>query len=250
YEIQEFVSCIVNKSRKIFEYNGLLIKVDKFDDKCYVEFENVSNQNLKMLKDKLFLGEELNLSYYQIKKDQKDNSQSQECEIKLKINNNIDSFLINLPNKKQIFQTYLDIQDTNTKNFIYSFLPKNFDLSVYNEARIRTFNGKSYVTLKSKGGLVRNEYEKEIPNFMCANLDKLAIKGRIIKDRYDIIIKDDIVASIDNYKDRVLQVLEVEFNQNNYTPEQVIQIVKTQFPQFDFENVTNNIIYKNSSLAK
>jgi CYTH domain-containing protein len=74
--------------------------------------------------------------------------------------------LINLPNKKQIFQTYLDIQDTNTKNFIYSFLPKNFDLSVYNEARIRTFNGKSYVTLKSKGGLVRNEYEKEIPNFI------------------------------------------------------------------------------------
>lgn len=245
-----YVSCIVDKTRKVFEYNGLQIKVDKFDDKCYVEFENVSEQNQKMLKDKLLLGEEVNVSYYQMEKDKKENLSNQECEIKLKINNKIDGFLSKIPNKKQIFQTYLNLQDENTKSYVCSLLPKNLDISKYSEARIRTVSGKSYVTLKSKGGLVRNEYEKQIPSFLVRNLDKLSIKGRIKKDRYDIIIQDNIVVSIDNYLDRKLNVLEVEFDPNKYTQEEIVDIVKKQFPQLEFENVTNDIVYKNSSLAK
>ena len=245
-----YVSTIVHKTRKEFMLNGQKIKLDYLNNNCYVELDNIELSKQQELEKLLFLGEQINESYYQINMQDLETCEHNECELKLKINSKIDDLSLKTFKKSTIFQTYLNLEDKNTLEFIYSFVPQNLDISAFSEARIRTVNNKSFLTLKSKGDLIRKEYEKEIPFCLTKKLKELPTNGRIEKVRYDIINLDDVVVTLDKYLNKNLNVIEAEFDDKKYSYDYVINLIQNQFPKFKFEDVTYNINYKNSNLAK
>lgn len=242
------VSTIVRKKRKIYKLDNILIKLDNFEGNLYVEFDNISESLQKKLCSELYLLDNITQSYYELKNNQEEHS---EIELKLKISGNIDEFISkNQLIGKVISQTYLNLHDKNTINYIKSFLPNNFDISKYSEARVRTINNKQcFLTLKSDGTLKRLEFEKEIPFFVAKNLDKLSLIGSVKKVRYDIILQDFTI-SLDKYLNKDLCVAEVEFDDKLFANSDVIQKVKQILTDFNIEDVTHKQEYKNHNLAK
>lgn len=175
-----------------------------------------------------------------------------ECELKLKIIGNITEILKNYGKKAKIIkQIYFNLKDEYTREHIKNFLPRNFDFSKYAEARVRIINNKFvFLTLKSHGYLERLEFEKQIPISFLKNLDKLSIKGLINKARYDIILDEELEISIDKYLDLDLCVMEVEFDKNIISRAKIIKKIKNLFKKIEFEDITDNLNYKNSNLAK
>ena len=238
------------------------------DDEIYMEVDEKNGQILELkpcniYSDELegdeisrYLVREVDNSYYQMKKQKIEDSRfvHNECELKLKVSENVKEYIkkyCNIKDCKYINQRYLDLKNEKTIEFVQSFLPGSVDISVFSEARIRKIkNEKCYLTLKSTGYMERFEYEIEIPFCIAENLDKNVVKGLINKARYDIIHHKGITISIDVYLDRKLYIAEVEFDKSKYTEKEIVEIVKNELSDCEIENVTSNIGYKNSNLAK
>lgn len=117
------------------------------------------------------------------------------------------------------------------------------------ELRIRrsVFNGVTnyYITTKSNGNLVRNEWETEIPKWVYDSLS-VKVKSFLIKDRF-ITYRDDLKFEIDNYYFNLagLIILECEFN----TIQEANSFVLPEWIGPAVE-ITNDDYYKNKNLIK
>ena len=175
---------------------------------------------------------------------------SNECELKFKLSGDLNSFLNGKDyTKLEITQTYLNLKDIPTLNFVKTLV--NVDINLFSECRVRVMdNSQSVITLKSSGDLERRELEKQIPITSVNQLNNLSCLGKISKTRYDINIFDSVVVSIDNYRDRNLTIAEVEFDKTKIDEKDLEMFIKKYFKDFEVENVTFDKSYKNSSLAK
>lgn len=113
------------------------------------------------------------------------------------------------------------------------------------ELRIREKNGKYFMTCKDNGGLVREEWEKEIPEWMFDGLWPKTFGARIIKNRYVVDGPNGLLFEIDVFEGslRGLVVLEVEFSS-----EEVAKNFKLP-AEFNSIEVTDDKRYKNKHLA-
>lgn len=110
------------------------------------------------------------------------------------------------------------------------------------EIRVRQSEQKSYLTIKSKGGLVRSEFEYEIPSEDAEFiLNNLCGKAVITKRRYEVM-HNGIVWSVDEFLDRHsgLYLAEVELS----SPDQAIEL-----PEWVGPEVTSDSNYRNATLA-
>jgi len=121
-------------------------------------------------------------------------------------------------------------------------------LSFNPEVRIRKINngnGKEfyYLTVKSKGDMIREEFETQITNNIYYELLKKSQNETIIKQRYEIELEDGLIAELDQYKDFEFNTIEVEFENE----EQAYDFLP---PEWFGEEVTKNCKYKNRNLVK
>ena len=120
----------------------------------------------------------------------------------------------------------------------------------YSEVRIRKViddDIKYYYTVKiNVNNLVRKEEEEEIDSKTYNELENKILKDTniIVKDRY-IIPKDNLKIELDIYQGILegLKIMEVEFNNE-------IEAINFKLDGFDIKEVTNDINYKNKTLAK
>jgi CYTH domain-containing protein len=113
------------------------------------------------------------------------------------------------------------------------------------ELRLRRRGGRTcYLTAKTDGGLVRHEWEQEIPEWMFAMLWKQT-QGQLIKTRYTVRDGQRTLA-IDDYCDGLagLVTLECEFP----TEEEAASFVTPTWTAVVRE-VTMDAGYKNKALA-
>lgn len=143
----------------------------------------------------------------------------------------LSQIILNNYNREDIKQAYISTDDT--------------------EVRIRKIENvyceyKCFMTIKSKGDLVREEVEFEIPYSKYRDLIGCKMyKGNIIeKIRYKIPLENELVAELDVYGGQLFGLIsvEVEFKNkedaNNFIP-----------PRWFGEEVTKNKKYKNKNLA-
>lgn len=150
-----------------------------------------------------------------------------ECELKFKLQGNLKSFLKGKSTTKLcIVQTYLNMEDDNTLNFIKQHTSLE-DTSCFTECRVRIINKKNaFITLKSKGDLERKELEKEISLKASKQIKNLSLIGQVKKTRYDLHLMSEIIISIDNYEDRDLIIAEVEFDKNKIEQEDLEHMMR------------------------
>ena len=129
-----------------------------------------------------------------------------------------------------------------------SFVIEQFYISYCPEIRLRKRKGTEtefFITVKSKGKMVRQEHELEIDSEVYGALKKIK-KGLIIrKTRYIKKLSGNLNAEIDFYdgNHHGLKIVEVEFKNEKeakeFTP-----------PNWFLDDVTNLSEYKNSFLSK
>lgn len=123
----------------------------------------------------------------------------------------------------------------------------------YTEIRVRSIvtetDAKYYYTVKisSDSLLTRTENEFEIPEEIFMLLIDKIVPGThvIVKDRYNIVLPNNLVAELDFFYGNLngLRIVEVEFPNE----ELALNFVK---PDWFLEDVTSNKNYKNKNLAK
>jgi CYTH domain-containing protein len=174
-----------------------------------------------------------------------------ETEMKFKLTRfNPENYLIH--KKTLMTQIYLNCESDDNKTKIESYFESNLiNWSTIKEVRIRDKIPDFYLTLKSDGDLIRNEYEIKIKETDYESLKGLTNLGLIQKIRYEIIVLNDLLIEVDEYvcpeHIKGLLIAEVEFNENDYDQETIINIVSTTLGD-DIENVTFNKSYKNINL--
>lgn len=110
--------------------------------------------------------------------------------------------------------------------------------------RLRDRDGKYTFTAKSKGHMVRQEFEMELSKEEFENLFAKVSTHAIDKVRYEIDLGNKLTAELDVFagKHEGLHLVEVEFDSeeiaNAFTP-----------PQWFGEDVTADAQYKNNNLA-
>lgn len=126
----------------------------------------------------------------------------------------------------EIIQAYIAVDTTGT------------------EVRIRKIGKKYLQTVKSKGDLIRNEYEFEISKEQFDNLWLFTEGKRLKKNRYFIDIEQHTI-TIDVYDDSLngLKVAETEFK-NKEEAEAFIS------PKWFGKEVTSDNRYKNINIVK
>ena len=125
---------------------------------------------------------------------------------------------------------------------------EQFYISYEPEIRLRKKIGEKvehYLTTKSKGNLVREEYETKIPLEIYECFKHLKIGNTITKTRYIKHLSDNLEAEIDIYNGHHsgLAVVEVEFKTED-------DAIKFNPPAWFKEEITNLAEYKNSYLSK
>lgn len=118
-------------------------------------------------------------------------------------------------------------------------------LSFVPEIRIRKKGGKFYITSKGEGTQTRAELETEI-NDTTYSILSLLVQGRVIKKtRYQIPLKEDLIAELDIYHDDLegLFTVETEFCSEKQAQEFIS-------PEWFGEDVTEEKKYKNKNLAR
>lgn len=142
------------------------------------------------------------------------------------------------------------------KKFLLKNLPNNLSsyrclnliqayISTDPVIRLRNNNNEDYfLTLKSKGHLVREEIEFPLTQEQFSNLWSKIESDVIVKKRYLIPIQGNLTAELDVYEDSLegLTTVEVEFSSEaeaeSFSP-----------PSWFGKDVTHDSRYKNSSLA-
>ena len=110
--------------------------------------------------------------------------------------------------------------------------------------RVRRDNDDYYLTYKSKGLMVREEYNLPLTKAAYDKLIKKADGNIITKIRYEIPEKDNLTIELDIFEGRFAGLLlaEVEFSSEaealSYTP-----------PEWFGKDVTNDAAYHNSNMA-
>lgn len=156
--------------------------------------------------------------------------------------------------RNEIRQGYLDFNDDKMIQSEIENVFGGVDLSKIKEARIRAKgSGETthyYFTLKSDGTLSRDEFEEEIGSDRFERLWPEAKMGRIAKIRSEIDLGDGLIAEVDQYGQNLegLYTLEVEFDPEEFTLEQIIE--RVQRLDSSAENVTELKEYKNARMAK
>lgn len=144
------------------------------------------------------------------------------------------------------------------RKFLIDTLPNTIDLGKYPKrcieqgylctepvVRVRRDNDSYYLTYKSKGMMVREEYNLPLTGEAYASLIKKADGNIITKTRYEIPEKDNLTIELDLFEGKYegLILAEVEFENENdaltYIP-----------PAWFGKDVTNNPAYHNSNMAK
>ena len=112
------------------------------------------------------------------------------------------------------------------------------------EVRIRSYGGRSFLTIKSAGANVRLEEEIEIDERRFRSLWPLTAGRRIRKRRYLIPSEKDIRIELDVYRDDLsgLVTAEVEFDSDDAAGAFVA-------PQWLGREITDDPGYKNQRLA-
>ncbi|MCT4542056.1 MAG: CYTH domain-containing protein [Vallitalea sp.] len=140
-------------------------------------------------------------------------------------------FLINLP--------LIDIKAFPCVNIEQGYICTNPVI------RIRKKENSHFITYKSSGLMIRQEYEDEISKEQYDYLKKKIDYNLIIKERYYIPVTNSLTAEVDVFKDKLegLIMAEVEFPSeeiaNNFTP-----------PNWFITEVTFNSKFHNSNLCK
>lgn len=112
--------------------------------------------------------------------------------------------------------------------------------------RVRTWNDKAYLTIKSKavkGSFSRYEFEKEISVAEAEALLALAMSGKIEKTRWIVPLQDGLVCEVDEFKglNSGLVMAEVELQREDQD---------FQKPDFIGKEVTFDKRYFNSYLSQ
>ena len=141
--------------------------------------------------------------------------------------------------RKWVVDNDIDIKSLNIeKEYIieqaYLFVDKN------TEIRIRRKNDKYFLTQKSDGDLIREEFETPINESIYLFLIKNKIGNIINKSRY-VIPYDDVKIELDVF-DSGLMLAEIEFT----TVEEANKFIP---PEWFGEEVTSDKRFKNKSLA-
>ena len=102
---------------------------------------------------------------------------------------------------------------------------------------------KYFLTVKSSGGISREEYEIEISKETFEDLKK-AIKGKFLsKRRYEIPIENNKIAEFDVYDDFSEKTVEVEFDSIEEAKSFIV-------PDWFGREISGDEKYKNKSLFK
>ena len=111
--------------------------------------------------------------------------------------------------------------------------------------RVRRDNDDYYLTYKSKGLIVREEYNLPLTKEAYEHLLTKADGNIITKTRYEIPDKDDLIIELDIFEKAFegLILAEVEFN----TEEQAHSYLP---PEWFGEDVSNSPEYHNSTLSR
>ncbi len=145
------------------------------------------------------------------------------------------------------------IQDTNALSFAFKILrlskkkSKDIDTVRVRES-LSSQSKKYYLTAKTKGDFIRQEYEKEIPENIALVLIKHSNKS-ISKVRSSVTV-DDLKFEFDFYFERAdrLKICEIEVkNDKNYA--KILKIFENYF-KIQAKDVTCIKEYKNFNLAK
>jgi adenylate cyclase len=110
------------------------------------------------------------------------------------------------------------------------------------EVRVRRHGDRCTLTVKGAGGLARTEVELSLSEDEFAALWPLTAGRRVVKTRVVHPLRDDLVAELDTFEDRVLVLVEVEFS----SVEQACDFVP---PAWFGRDVTDDPAYKNRHLA-
>lgn len=147
-----------------------------------------------------------------------------EIERKFLVNDNINKLDLNKYEKREISQYYLALDP---------------------EIRVRKSNNKCYLTVKSKGGLIRNENEREVSLEFYEHFKCHAFGNIVIKTRYVIPINDKLNIELDIYHDFLngLKVAEIEFESKKQAED------FKDYPSYFEKEVTDVLNYKNVYLA-
>jgi len=144
----------------------------------------------------------------------------------------IDSQQIKKSNRvKFIEQTYL------------SFEPEVRIRKVTNKSFILFRNNFYYLTVKSEGNMIRNEFEIKISKRIYKELLNKAENKTIIKRRYEVQLENGLIAEIDEYKDFDFNTVEVEFKNEEQARNFIV-------PEWFGIDITRNNQYKNKNLAR
>lgn len=117
-------------------------------------------------------------------------------------------------------------------------------LSTEPVVRVRKDNDEYYLTYKSKGLMVREEYNLPLTAESYAHLLAKADGNIITKTRYEIPDKDGLTIELDIFEGvfKGLRLAEVEF-------ESEAQALKYEAPAWFGEDVSNSSEYHNSTLS-
>ena len=147
----------------------------------------------------------------------------------------------------------IPFKEIEKKNELKSFYVSVNDLA---EVRICTKNNlKSTLTIKSRAdSTIRDEFEYEIPIEEAEKLEQLKAGNTIYKTRYFLPVKKEECLQvwegacweIDVYHGFLegLVVAEIEIPEAIYK-----STMAFKFPEWIIEDITNDLAYKNSSLA-
>ncbi len=156
--------------------------------------------------------------------------------------------------KKWIKQIYLDLNNPEIARIAKQKMP-DLEKESFSELRVRStrdFQGAvSYtMTAKNTGGELREELEVEINDTELNELIKFGSKEGIEKERYQSYLADDLTAEVDVYKGKLkgLVIVEVEYDQDKYSREQVEEMIKNFIGEGEI--VSEYQCYKNRNLAK
>lgn len=133
-------------------------------------------------------------------------------------------------------------------NLIPHYEIEQYYLSFTPEIRLRKRVGEDtncFITIKSVGGLSRNEFEEAIPIELFDRLKEKRVSKIISKTRF-VLNLDGYSFEIDYYKDHLegLKVVEIEF--------QSLSDSDCFNPNYSWisDEITENLKYKNSNLSK
>lgn len=112
-----------------------------------------------------------------------------------------------------------ELFDFNLLRGCKEYVIEQYYISLSPEIRIRCKRDKSnnveqcFLTLKSEGGLVRQEIEEKVSIDVFETFKKCAIGIVLSKSRFEIILDDHHIAEIDIYKKDYegLKIAEIEF---------------------------------------